>query len=150
DQFQIFFPETPGSVFQRTPMDKVFVHYSDSYTVYGPFSSGPGGLEFFTLRAQGSDVTAYMPESRELLGDRKPGRRDHANIDADASRLKAGTESCETLIQPTEDGMVAYLLRVGPGGKTTVPSAEGSSGQYLCVVDGEVIEDGRAFGRKSL
>src|SRR3954452_16122993 len=55
DQFQIFFPETSGSVFQRTPMDKVFVHYSDSYTVYGPFSSGPGGLEFFTLRAHGSD-----------------------------------------------------------------------------------------------
>src|SRR4051794_15043347 len=69
DQFQVFFPAEPGSVFQRTPMEKVFVHYADAYTVYGPFSSGQGGLEFFTLRAHGSDVTAYMPESREQLGD---------------------------------------------------------------------------------
>ena len=52
----------------------VMIHYADAYSTYGPFSSGDGELDYFTLRAVGDPVTAYMPGSRHL---RAPSRGRH-------------------------------------------------------------------------
>jgi hypothetical protein len=155
DQFQVFFG-SPGAVYQRHPMSPVMVHYSDAFSVYGPFNTEAHPIEFFTLRAKSDNITAYMPESREKLKEfravQKRGRNVHKEVpaSADGKALPAGSTHVEVLIKPQADGMAAYMLRGGPGAGLTGPDPRGSNGQYYCVVGGAVLQDGRALGPKSL
>lgn len=148
DQFQVFFGG-PGGVYQKQPIGPVMIHYSDGYTPYGPFSSGERLMEFFTLRAQPSTLTAYMPESREKL-IRKARRSITVPAPNVGAPLARSATVVETLIEPQADGVAAWVLRGGPGARMQAPSPRGSSGQYHLVAGGAVIQDGRFFGKKSL
>ncbi len=147
DQFQIFFA-LPGAVYQRTPMGEVMVHYSDGYTTYGPFTSGEG-LEFFTLRAMASDLTSYMPEGRSHMVGRS-GRNVHATVDVARVWPPPGDTVMDTVIAMTDDAMASWSITSGPGASFELPPASDGSGQYYCVVAGEVLEAGQRLGRQSL
>jgi hypothetical protein len=155
DQFQVFFG-APGATYQKQPVPPAMVHYSDAFTPYGPFAAGEEGLSFFTLRARANQRIHYMPESREDLKQEKAARRGRRSLHADVPParegeiLAPGATAVEALIQPQADGMAAYLLKAGPGARITAPDPRQSGGQYLCVVDGAVVRDGHAYGRRSL
>ena len=146
DQFQVFFG-TEGSTFGRHPMPPVYVHYTDEYTPYGPFASGPQGMEFFTLRAEPVLGTFYMPESREKL-IKKAGRGVSKGVET--GKGEQGKATCTPVMERQADGMAAYHIAAGPGGKLSGPSAEGSKGQYYVVVAGVMECQGKKLGRQSM
>ena len=66
DQFQVMFG-APGAFYQRW-RSRAFLHYTDAYSVYGPFGAGQEDeFFFFTLRAVQSTLHGAMPEMRDQL-----------------------------------------------------------------------------------
>jgi len=144
DQFQVFFPAR-GATYQRHPVDRVMVHYADGYTTYGPFAAGEAPLEFFTLRAQPTLGTWYMPESRDRLVRR--GRRTrHVDV-PDAAPVTAGTAEVTRLLAD-DDGMAVDRVQLGPGASCRAPGG-GPSGAYLCVLEGDLVH-GATLGPRTL
>lgn len=72
DQFQILCG-APGSLFGRRPLGELEVHYADAHTVYGPLTGGDPPLRYFTLRAEPTGTTAFMPESAPSCRPAAPG-----------------------------------------------------------------------------
>jgi hypothetical protein len=150
DQFQVFFP-SEGAWYQRHPIDDVLVHYTDAYTTYGPFGSGAIPMCFYTLRPVASTVTGYMPGSRDRLPYR--GQR-NTTVDV-RSHLRqprsAGESHIETLIEPHDDGLAAYLLTAGPSAVASPPSPPArSAGQYLALLTGRIRHNDEWLVERSL
>jgi hypothetical protein len=151
DQWQVFFGAA-GAKYLRTSIEEgeVLVQYADAYSTYGPLTSGVAGLDFFTLRAYGDDLSAFMPGSRDLLVHRGQ-RLLHATIPAVGSdQLPPGTIAVDDVVGPDDDGLACWYLRSGPAGGVTGPDPAAGSGQYYCVVSGAVRCGGAVFGARSL
>lgn len=151
DQFQVMFG-APGAFYQRSQIPQVLLHYADAYSVYGPFGAGPDEEFFFyTLRAAQSTLHGAMPELRDQLlykGERQ------FRFDLEPLLLApapaAGSAEVNAVIEPHEDGLAAFLMRLAPGVKAEPPVGELGSGRYTVVLEGEIDYDGRSFGPKSL
>ncbi|MCX4745041.1 hypothetical protein OG455_05795 [Kitasatospora sp. NBC_01287] len=129
DQFQVLLGAT-GSLFGRRPIGALEVHYADAFTVYGPLAGGSPPLRYFTLRAEPTLTTSFMPESRALLPPHA-GRSLHAGIDL------ARTDDGEALLADDRDGLRVGRRSAGPGAELSVPAA-GPGGQFLYVAAGAV------------
>jgi hypothetical protein len=150
DQFQVFFGSS-GSTFQRSEVGDVMVHYSDAYSTYGPFATAGSSMRFFTLRAEPTALTCYMPDSRDKLV-RRGRRNEHSILDLRRRRAErsSGDTSIEEIFGATDDEMTALLVAMGPGSRLLAPSSSGSGGQYYCVLAGGVVDDARIRGPQSL
>ena len=104
-------------------------------------------MEFFTLRAEPVLGTFYMPESREKL-IKKAGRGVSKGVET--GKGEQGKATCTPVMERQADGMAAYHIAAGPGGKLSGPSAEGSKGQYYVVVAGVMECQGKKLGRQSM
>jgi hypothetical protein len=157
DQFQLFFP-AEGAWYQRQPIDSVILHYADAYATYGPFGTDTNPMSFYTLRPAASELTGYMPGSREKLPYR--GRRNlHTEV---GSRLEkpatVGESRLEILMEPEDDGLAAYLMTAGPSTlATTPPNPRHFGGQYFIVMTGALLCHGKQhpcggerFGERSV
>ncbi|MFJ8659368.1 hypothetical protein [Streptomyces sp. NPDC093795] len=129
DQFQILCG-APGSLFGRRPVGELDVHYADAHTVYGPLTGGDPPLRYFTLRAEPTDTTAFMPESRALLPARRTGRSLHADASARATarppagdRAAAATDGAVTPAGPATHGSVTPARPATDGSVTPATSA---------------------------
>jgi hypothetical protein len=151
DQFQVFFGND-GARFQRKPIPSVFVHYSDAFTTYGPFSSAPhASLLYATIRAHSDSYGGVMPGAR---GERPYLGRRHvsagvAGWDA-ASRPTAGAVHTVEVVRRAPDGLAAYLVRLGADAVWNSPSAGATSGRALCILDGELREAEASYGPRSI
>jgi hypothetical protein len=150
DQFQVFFP-SQGTWYQKHAVDSPLLHYADAYTTYGPFGTEANAMSFYTLRPVASTVTGYMPGSRDKLPYR--GRR-ILSVDL-GSRLgmtmAIGESQVETLIEPDDDGLAAYLLTAGPSTVTMPPPPPTrSGGQYLVVITGGLRHNDQWLVERSL
>jgi hypothetical protein len=141
DQYQIFYP-APGATYKNKPIDSPLLHYTDAFTAYGPYASGPElPSEHLTLRARHSSVTAYVPEEREKLAGVRYVRRHFTVPLGVPRRLHVGQASVDVLIEPEDDGLAAYLLESGPNTQAALPPLGAvSGGQYCCLLDGSVRE----------
>lgn len=150
DQFQVFFGAS-GARYQRTDVARgtVLVQYADAYATYGPFSSGDEMLDFYTLRAAGDGVTAFMPGARDLLVHR--GRRLlQVPVPLDAGRPGGAQPRTDPVIGPEPDAMACFVLR-GPAGSTvTGPDPAGTGGHFYVVVGGAAECQGRRFRPKAV
>lgn len=148
DQFQIL-RGGPGSLFGRHPIGDLVVHYADAYTVYGPLVGEDPPLRYFTLRAEPTTATEYMPESRALL----PGhggrnlRRDVAAAPTDDLATAPGRST--TLLSGEQDSLDARYVTAGDGARLAVPEA-GPSGQFVFVVAGLIEWDGASYPAESV
>jgi hypothetical protein len=151
DQFQVMYG-APGAFYQRSPVPKVFLHYADAYSVYGPFGAGPEvGFEFFTLRAMQTRLHGAMPERRaELLY--RGERHLQVNLESllEGPPVGTGSISVDTLIPPHADGLAAYFVRIAPGVTAAPPEGELRTGRYTVVIEGSAEIDGRTFGEKAV
>jgi hypothetical protein len=151
DQFQVMFGDGTAT-YGREVMPHVLVHYTDGNTVYGPFASAAQRLQFFTLRAEPTGVTSFMPESR---GDLPPNLRgDHRLADIDALLAvplpSAGEVTLTQLFGGELDRSGAALLSAGPSAAVALPPAA-TPGRYCVVVAGHLVDNhGRTYGQRSL
>jgi len=144
DQYQVFFPSA-GATYKKAPIDSPIFHYTDAYTVYGPYAAGDDEpLLSLTLRARHSQVTAFIPAERDKLPRPSAGRRHVTTALGPPRQMASGESDLRVLIEPDDDGLAAYLLEAGPATLVAVPPCTRSGGQYCCVLDGSVVDNGRA------
>jgi hypothetical protein len=146
-QFQVFVRGTHPRLGKHS-LEPVAFHYTDADTPYGPIVPDEEGNAWFTLRPAASELTYGMPGSQEQMS-RHAGRNIVCNVGRNVLEA-AGAEGCTTLIEPSEDGLAAYLLRVGPNEHVSSPSAAGSGGQYHVVCEGALRRAGEELAPLSL
>jgi hypothetical protein len=141
DQYQVFVAGT--GKFGRDDASTVAVHYADHYTGYGPIVAGPGGFSYFTLRAQTDTGAVYLHNDgfREKL---KPSRKRHHTVTSVGLSIEPvlatrETVSIEPLFEADTDGLACFMLRVGAGKETVCPDPKGSGGQYIFIVNGDLV-----------
>jgi hypothetical protein len=151
DQFQVFWG-SPGSIFRRHAISALMVHYTDAYSTYGPFAAGrDDSLTYATIRAQSTNFGGVMPGAREDLLYR--GRR---NVSVDVSNAsegdlaEAGDIHMDSVIDEEQDGLQAFLLRLGAGAQFDSSAPATTSGRSYCVVAGALRVGDRAFEPRSL
>ena len=142
DQFQVF-TDGKGKL-GKHDLAPNCVHFTRAYTQYGPLVSDPNtGLSFFALRAHLDAGGQHLPEEREQLAkamDRRPWQvTRHFDFPAPAS---------DTVLQEItgiqdEQGLAAYTLIMRPKAKTHAPDPAIGDGQYLVVLGGGLLHDGK-------
>jgi hypothetical protein len=150
NQFQIFYPAA-GAYYKRHAIERPLLHYADAYSSYGPFGAREYPLAFYTLRQSAASLTAYMPRDRDRYGTiRKRGRNITAEVLISGPVESPEAIEVETLIEAQDDGLAAYSVRGGPSATITLPSATRSGGQYLCVLSGLLVFQGKEYPARSL
>jgi hypothetical protein len=147
DQFQILLG-APGSLYQRTPIPALMLHYADAFSTYGPMIGTDPPLRFFTLRAQRSKATWYMPKDREHL--RYRGSRHFLVTPDEFTAPMQGEIATKVLIEQADDGLEALDVSGGAGATMLVEPSKATSGQYIFVADGSLAFDGKTYGPESL
>jgi len=149
DQFQAFFPSA-GAWYKKRPVSDIVVHYVDAYTTYGPFGTADEPMAFYTLRAQPSSITGFMPAARDRRV--KGGKRRNITADAGLARAQATAGMLEfEVIRPQADGLAATLTVLAGGSRGQLAAcAPPSAGHFVCVVEGDVTVGDRSYGYQSL
>jgi len=140
----------------RNAVEAVAFHYTDEYTAYGPILSSPDGLWYCTLRGYfdpGANYT-HLPENRAIM---RPSKRRFILVGQDkvkassAEALAARTEAALDPVIPAEDdGVAAWMLRLGPNMRATGPGPAQGGGQYYLVTRGALVHEGRDYPQFSL
>jgi rubredoxin len=141
DQFQIFV--SGGGVVGRHAIAPFQVHFARKHTPYGPIIGNEKGFGFFTLRAQHDPGAQYLPDSREKLeslAGREPWQLTRAVHFPEATGSIA--------VEPIDDiqderGLAAYALTMKPHAQASAPDASDSSGQYIVVLGGSLVHNGK-------
>lgn len=150
NQFQVFV--AGGGRLGARPAPPLTVQYASSHTPYGPIVAGAEGLSYFTLRQRWDPGAKYVPAAMEKL--RKGGQRTRMSSGiALGSEMERKVRSCtktEIIFEAEADGLAAYLLRAGPEQRVRgLPDAREGGGQYLLVVSGSALHDGKALPKWS-
>ena len=156
DQFQVLI-EGKGKM-GRHDMAGYCVHFSRAYTPYGPFiSDAETGLTCFNLHANtepdwGSRHFPKEIETLKKVPDRQPWQ---ITSQATFPAFQSGTAAAETMLQAIpgikdERGLAGYTLSMKPNAKTDAPDPAQGEGQYLAVVKGSVLYDGKELKAPAL
>ncbi|MCT7376733.1 hypothetical protein [Chelativorans salis] len=154
DQFQVFIAGS-GTI-GRNQVQLVTVHYADHHTGYGPLIASAQGLSYLTLRSKTDAGLVYLstPNVREKL---KPTKRRHrvspqVTLSTDPVLRNRDSISVESVIdeEPGDDGMNVKVIRLGPNMAAQSPDPSESGGQYLIVLNGSLLLDGKSYEPYSL
>jgi hypothetical protein len=147
-QFQVFV--AGGGTIGRNAVEKLAVHYASPHTGYGPLISGSEGISYLTLRAVGDTGAWYLPEQREalLLRIRKHQAHGMPASSIAPDQLKALDQPYqETLIEPQESGLAAWLLRLPANHDSPPPgSQDPGGGRFYVVTQGSLMNAGEELG----
>jgi len=148
DQFQIFVAGS-GSLVRNKAANPVTVHYVDHHTGYGPVSAGAQGLSYFALRPKTDSGPIYLhePGYREKM---KPGKKRHFNeqitLSTEPVLLSRDGVALEPLTKEThEDGLGAWMMRLGPDMRTAGPNPQTSGGQFYLVLNGSLEHEAESY-----
>lgn len=142
DQFQIL---VQGSgQFGRHEVAPYHVHFARAYTPYGPLHADErAGWTFMTLR------TRYDPGARRLPGalpklkdvaDRKPWQ---VTTVAEFPNAGSGASFHDLSEIKDDQGLFVKTLAMAPGARATAPEPASGDGQYVVVVQGSLLHEGR-------
>lgn len=144
DQYQVIV--SGDGVLGKHELQVNAVHFSRRHTPYGPIVFGQG-MGFLTLRAERDAGAQYLddPEKRTKLtslDDRKPWQVTELPkfepVKSDAA-MHAFTELKD------EQGLAGFSISVAPNAKTLAPDPANTNGQYLIIVRGSLIYEGREY-----
>ena len=153
DQFQVLV-KGKGKM-GRHDLNRYAVHFSRANTPYGPFIADPEvGLQCFNLHADtepdpGSHHLPKEAENLKRIQNRIPFQiTSHATFADIPSSDKA-------VMQPVPGvqdklGLAAHALTMGPKAAFNAPDPATGAGQYLAVVNGSLIHDGRELKAPAL
>jgi hypothetical protein len=131
----------------------VAVHYVDRYTGYGPITAGKQGLTYYTVRAMSDPGAQFLdkPQAKEKLKQARSKKR-YLYIDAEAvgarthDALKRRSQiETDPVIPPHDDGLAAWMVRMGPDADTPAPDPAQSGGQGLLVITGSLIHENKSL-----
>ncbi len=149
NQFQVFV-EGDGRIgaFPTTPLT---VQYANGHTPYGPIVASDAGIRYFTLRQRWDPGAKYLPASRERLvkGNQRARVKGGLAMGSDAERSGRKGIVVESVFPLEDDGLAAWLYRLGPQEECSLPEPSSSGGQYLVVVAGAMVREDTEFARNS-
>src|SRR5262245_31089507 len=128
------------------------VHYTNGFTGYGPLCAAAAGMAFFTLRNRWDAGGArYFPAGQSFM---QPAPKRHHLVEPLVLSSVAALHSrqqvtCEPILAQEEDGLAAWVLRLGPSMRTHAPDPSQGGGQYLLVAGGTLLHDGSVWPRLS-
>jgi hypothetical protein len=136
----------------KFPVRPFSMHYTNGFTGYGPIYAEDEGIAFFTLRNHWDPGAKYLPAQRAEMRPAPKRHRMAANLPlSDAETLTARSDTAvETLVEPEQDGLASWFVRVAPNGMAHAPRTAAGGGQYALVAGGALLHEGRAFPRLSL
>ena len=142
DQFQIFVRGSGGNIAKHA-IEPFQVHFSRAYTPYGPIVSADEGFAFFTLRSRKDPGAQYLPEKRDVLLNvegRKPWQM--------TSKVRFPKPTAPIAVTPLEglqndDGLSCHAISMQPHAEGQAPDPSGSNGQYIVVLGGSLVYQGR-------
>ena len=142
DQFQVIV--SGGGTLGKHRVRPYSVHFARAHTPYGPITANENGIAWLTIRARrDAEGAQFLPENRVKL-EQTPGRRPW-QISQDP--LFPGFEGNVALtpVPGIEDdrGLAAWSLRLKPYACASTPDPARTGGQYLVVVGGSLVRDGR-------
>lgn len=149
DQFQVF---VSGSArLGKKAADPITVQFAGAHTPYGPIVAGDEGVEYFTLRKRWDPGAKYMPQMREHLvrGRQRQSVVSDVTVSHEQALASRTDATVDTLIGPEDDGLLAAVLRLGPGGRAKTPDASDGDGQYHVVVNGSLAHQDAELPRWS-
>ncbi len=129
----------------------VSVHYTDSYSAYGPIVAADEGISWFTLRNAWDSGAQYMPAQRQQLREAR-ARFQHREAtcgplapltDAELAALTDVTGNA--VIEETKDGLGTWRYTVNPGGAARGPDPSTGGGQFWLVSAGTAHVPGGAL-----
>lgn len=139
----------------RYAVAPVSLHFTDPYTAYGPIVPGEKGVAYFSMRAMSDTGAHYLdvPGKKEAM---RPSRRrfllktpSDLGLSTPQALAARTTVTLDTIVEPWDDGVAGYVLRIGPGGTATAPDPSQCGGQYVVVVTGSIVHAGREMARLS-
>jgi len=146
NQFQVIV--RGGGTLGRAEVAPITVHYAGAYTGYGPITSGPEGLWYFTLRPMMDNGAQFLPESRPKM---KPWPKKHyhsAPLEPLATQQLvqlAGVQAAT--IQHDKDGMRVETIRAPARARATASDPSSGGGQFFLVMGGSMRAEGRTYGK---
>lgn len=158
DQFQIFI-EGEGKL-GKHDVRPVSIHYTNSYTGYGPIAAAGSAIQYFVLRPSfdplGFGQYLYKSELREKLRAH-PGPKRVVMADVD---VKSGAElealagaSANRLFGiargEADAGLFADVLELGAHALYRAPDPHDGGGQVILVLQGTLVRDGSEMGVRS-
>jgi hypothetical protein len=158
DQFQIFI-EGHGKL-GKHDVKPVSIHYTNSYTGYGPIMASEAGIQYYVLRPSfdvlGLGQYLHKPELRDKLRAH-PGPRRVLMADVDvksAAELErfSGTSVSRLFgIERGEPdaGLFADVLELGANTRYTAPAPHEGGGQIVLVLEGALVHNGNELGVRS-
>jgi hypothetical protein len=146
-QFQVVVRGDDRCVVGKHAVPALSFHYTDPDSPYGPIRTGADGITFFTLRARSSKGTYWMPGAGdEMVG--RAGRNVVVNVPDGGA--PDGTPGRTALLEPHDDGLAVYRLRIPAGEEATGPDPSAGDGQFHLVWQGALVHDGQLLGPRSL
>jgi rubredoxin len=122
------------------------VHYSRSHTPYGPIVFGQG-MGFLTLRAERDGGAQYLdvPEMRAKL-DQVDNRRPFQVTEGPKfEQLASGSATHAFDDIKDEEGLASFSMSVAPNAKAFAPDPSATNGQYLIIVRGSLMYEGKEY-----
>ena len=131
------------------------VHFARAYTPYGPLVSDGPGFTFVVMRAHRDAGPQPLPKALEKLmqvPDRKPWQVSQAvSFPTPAARPASADELLDPIPNVKDDqGLAAHTLILKPNVKTHAPDPAHGDGQYIVVVKGSFMHDGKEHQALSL
>jgi rubredoxin len=144
DQFQVMY--NGSGTLGKHPAGPGVVHFSRAYTPYGPITYSEKGLGFITLRAHRDPGAQYMPESREVLEkvvNRTPWQITVAPDFAFSPGERGVAMKALEGLSGHADGLAGWSVKMNAGAKGYAPDPSKGDGQYIIVMKGSVLHEGR-------
>lgn len=146
DQYQVMY--NGSGALGKTPVGRGAVHFSRAYTPYGPITYSDKGLGFITLRAHRDPGAQYLPESREVLeqvANRTPWQVTAVpDFDLVPGERGVAMKALEGLTG--HDGLAGWSVKLNAGAKAYAPDPAKGDGQYILVMKGGMVRDGKLRG----
>jgi hypothetical protein len=129
----------------------VSVHYTDSYSAYGPIVAAGEGISWFTLRNAWDPGARYMPAERQQLREAR-ARFQHREATCgplapltDAELAALTDVSGGAVIEETKDGLGTWRYPVKASGVARGPDPATGGGQFWLVSSGTAQVPGGAL-----
>ena len=134
-QFQAF---VGGSAtLGRHAVGPLMVHYASPHSAYGPLNAGDAGISYLTMRLIGDEGAWYLPEARPKLKLHIKKQQAHGApaTQVSAEQLRALERTVEeVLIEPHDNGLAAWIMRLPPSQTAPVPPRHPNAGGRFYVV----------------